>query len=198
MTDSIQRTGERLGTVSGLLAPLIALGAIAVATLVSPTFTWTESALSDLGGPGAPTAWLFNGGLLLGGIVALPFALRVFTVARNRLERVGAVLFGATGVALASIGVFPIGTPQHLPAAVSFYLLLSLSLWAYGAGNALAGSRGIGALTIGLGVLNLAAWVVWALAVRSVAPGLALPEIVGAVCLGGWTAGTALRLRPST
>jgi hypothetical membrane protein len=64
---------DRLGRASGVAFPVVSLGAILLATLVSPTFTWTGSALSDLGAFGAPTALLFNGGLVLAGLVAFPF-----------------------------------------------------------------------------------------------------------------------------
>lgn len=180
---------ERFGIVSGLLAPLISLGAIALATLISPTFSWTQSALSSLG-VAAPTAWLFNGGLIAGGVVSLPFGVRVFETARNLIERAGAVLFWLCAVALAAIGIFPAGTPLHFPSAIAFYLLLSLSLWTYGVGNAIAGAWLLGALTVLLGVLNIGAWFVWAMALQAIAPGLALPEIVGALILGVWIVGT--------
>ena len=186
---------ERLGIASGLLAPLVTLGAIAIATTLSPTFTWTGSALSDLGAPWAPTAWLFNGGLIVGGIIALLFGVLVFLNAHNRIEQAGAVLFGVTAVLLAAIGMFPAGTPQHFPAAVSFYLFLSISLWVYGVGNVLAGKRRLGALTVCLGLLNLLAWVVWVIAFQTIVPGLALPESVGAIILGAWVFGTTIRIQ---
>lgn len=186
---------ERLGTASGLLAPLVTLGAIAIATTLSPTFTWVGSALSDLGAPEAPTAWLFNGGLIVGSIIALPFGVLVLLNAHNRIEQAGAVLFGVTAVLLAAIGVFPIGTPQHVPAAVSFYLSLSVSLWVYGTGNVLAGKRRLGALTVCLGILNIATWIVWAVTFQAIIPGLALPESVGAIILGVWVFGTTIRIR---
>lgn len=189
------RVIERLGTASGLLTPIVTLGAIIIATTISPTFTWVGSALSDLGAPGAPTAWLFNGGLIVGSIIALPFGALVFVKAHNRLEQAGAVSFGVTAVFLAAIGVFPLGTPQHRPAAVSFYIFLSISLWVYGTGNVVDGNRRLGVLTICLGLLNLVTWVVWAIAFQTIIPGLALPESVGAIILGAWVFGTTIRLR---
>lgn len=185
---------ERLGTASGLLAPVVTLGAIAIATILSPTFTWVGSALSDLGVPEAPTAWLFNGGLIVGGIIALPVGILIFLNARNRIEQAGAVLFGVTAVLLAAIGVFPAGTPQHFPAAISFYVSLSVSLWVYGTGNVVAGKRRLGAFTICLGLLNIGEWVVWATTFRDIVPGLALPEIIGALILGLWLFGTTIRM----
>jgi hypothetical membrane protein len=184
---------ERIGTAAGVAAPAVAVGAILLATALSPTFTWTGSALSDLGAPGAPTAALFNGGLVLGGALALPFAARLVGAARNRVETAGAAVFGLAALALAGVGVFPLGTPQHTPVAVSFFVLLSLSLWVYGAGNALAGDRRLGAVTVLLGLCNLVAWVAYVGLFEDL--GVALPEAVGTAVLAAWSVGTARRLR---
>lgn len=184
---------ERATTAAGLLAPVVTLGAIFLATLLSPTFGWTTEPLSHLGSAGEPTRPLFNYGLILGGLVSVPFAHRLLSTARNRLELVGSGAFVLTGSAMALVGVFPMGTDHHLPAAVSFYALLSASTWLYGGGNLRAGDRRLGWTTVGLGVCNLLAWVVY-VAVFASSLSLALPELVGALALGGWTAGTAIRL----
>lgn len=192
---SRQTMVDRLGPASGVLSPLVALGSIVLATIRSATFTWTHSALSDLGRAGVSTAWLFNGGLIVGGVLAVPFGVWLFGIARNRLERAGSVVFWFTGIAMAGIGAFPAGTGPHLPAAVSFYLLLSCSLWLYGAGNVLDGAWRRGVLTVALGVVNLLAWLVWAVSLQSLIPGLAIPESVGATILGGWVIVTAVERR---
>lgn len=184
----------RLGMISGVLCPLIALGAIATASILSPTFTWTGSDLSALGAYGVSTAWLFNGGLAVGGVTSLPYSVWAFKSGHNRVEQIGVVLFVLAVMALVAVGVFPAGTPQHFPAAISFYLLLSLTLWTYGIGNLVAKKPWLGASTVFLGVLNIAVWVMWAMAFQAVAPGLALPESVGAVVLGVWVLGTTIRL----
>jgi hypothetical membrane protein len=188
---------RRASALAGLAAPVASLGAIFLATLLSPTFSWTESALSNLGAPGEPTAPLFNGGLILGGLLALGFGPALWTASDHPLERAGIALFALTAVSLGLIGVFPLGTPEHFPVAVGFYLLLSLSLWIYGAGEALAGTRARGLATVGLGAVNVAAWVVWTIGGSLRRAGLALPEIVGAVVLAGWTVATARRLLDS-
>lgn len=187
-------TAERIGTVAGVVAPAIALGAILVAVVLSPTFTWTENALSDLGASQAANAALFNSGLVLGGVVSLPFAVRITETARNRIEAAGAVVFALTAVALALVGLFPTGTDPHVPAAVAFYVLLSFSLWTYGVGNALAGDLLIAAGTVLLGVVNVGAWAVYIVEYAPTGLSVALPEIVGAVVLAVWTIGTAVRV----
>jgi hypothetical membrane protein len=185
---------DRVATLAGVLAPVVTLGAILFATLRSPTFSWTEDPLSLLGEAGQPTRYLFNYGLVVGGLLSLGFAARLVASGRNRLERAGGAAFALTGVAMALVGVFPTGTAPHFPAAVAFYLLLSVSTGLYGAGNYRAGDRALGGLTVGLGALNLLTWAVYVAVFAPTGLSLALPEVVGAVALGGWTTGTALRL----
>ena len=182
----------RATALAGVVAPAVALGSIFLATLLSPTFGWTTEPLSFLGSEGEPTRPLFNWGLILGGVVSIPFGYRLFSAVRNGLELTGSGAFALTGAAMALVGVFPMGTAYHFPAA-AFYLLLSVSMWLYGGGNWLAGARELGAVTVGLGVRNLLTWVVY-VALFASWLSLALPEIVGALALGGWTTGTAIRL----
>ncbi|RXK49192.1 DUF998 domain-containing protein [Halorientalis pallida] len=196
MTD----TAERASVWAGLAAPVLSLVGVLLATLVSPSFAWTGNALSELGGPADPVATdltrlLFNGGLIAGGVVALGFGYALLLTARNLVELAGIGLFGLTSLSMALIGVFPLPQAAHFVVAVSFYVLLSLALWVYGAGGVLAGDRTRGGVTVCLGVLNAGAWTVWVATGRVSRPGLALPEVVGAAALAGWTVATALGVR---
>jgi hypothetical membrane protein len=196
MTD----TAERASVWAGVIAPALSFVGLLLATLVSPSFAWTGNALSALGAPSGPVATdltrlLFNGGLITGGLAALGFGYALLLAARNRVELAGIALFGLTSISMALIGVFPLPQPRHFVVAVSFYVLLSLGLWVYGAGNLLAGEPRRGGVTIGLGVLNAAAWALWAVTGPVSRPGLALPEVVGAAALAGWTLATAVTLR---
>ncbi|MFB6084588.1 MAG: DUF998 domain-containing protein [Halorientalis sp.] len=196
MTD----TAERVSAWAGLVAPFLSLGGVVLATLVSPSFAWTVNALSDLGALDGPVATdltrlLFNGGLIAGGLVALGFGYALYLAARNLVELAGIGLFGLTTLSMALIGVFPLPRDAHTLVALSFYILLSFALWVYGAGNYLAGERTRGGVTVGLGILNAGTWAVWLSTGPFSRPGLALPEIVGALALAGWTLGTALSVR---
>lgn len=190
MTDA-----EDLSALAGPAAVLVSIVAILGATVVSPTFAWTASALSDLGAAGAPTAPLFNGGLVATGLLAVGFVPALWAGAESLPERGGAVAFGLASVALAGVGLFPIGTDPHVPAAVGFYLLVAATLVLWGTGRLLAGDRRRAAFALGLAVAELGAWVVWAATGEFFRPGLALPETVGAVAFGAWTVATARRLR---
>ena len=177
---------DRLGRASGVAFPAVSFLTILLATLVSPTFTWAGSALSDLGAPGEPTALLFNAGLVLAGLVAFPFVAWRYRRGRNRLERAGAVVLGLAAVLSALVGVFPTGTPLHFPAALGFFLAIPAALWTHAAGTYRAGRPRDAAIGLACGALDPAAWVVWGLVGQAVAPGLALPEIAGVLGLHAW------------
>lgn len=183
---------ERWQTRLGAVAVALALGGIFVATVVSPSFAWGENALSDLGvawsaaGTDA-TVLAFNGGLIAGGVVGLALARALAATARTRAEHSVVVLFGLTVGLLGLIGVFPRGSPLHLPVAVGFYALASLTMWADGV-TALAGratDRGLAGLA--LGTVNLLAWVGWVATGPLLRGGVAIPEAVGALAFAGWT-----------
>lgn len=193
-------TVDRLSCGAGVLAPVFTLGAIFVATLLSPQFAWTGNALSNLGGTVSTastpaTRLVFNGGLVGGGLIGLGFGYSLFRAARNHVERIGIGVFGLVLIALALIGVFPEGTEPHVPVAVAFYTLLSVGLWLYGAGNVVAGDRSRGVVTVAAGVLNSTVWGVWVATGEMIRPGLALPEIVGALLFAGWAVATAVDVR---
>ncbi|WP_136715135.1 DUF998 domain-containing protein [Halorientalis salina] len=196
MTD----TADSVSAWAGVVAPAFTLGAVVLATLLSPSFSWTGNALSNLGGTVSDastslTRAVFNGGLVGGGLVGLGFGYALLRSVRNRVELAGVGLFGLVLLAMALIGVFPEGTDPHVPAAVGFYVLLSVALWTYGIGNVLAGARTRGLATVAGGLLNTGAWTVWTVTGEVMRPGLALPEIVGATVFGVWAVATAVDVR---
>jgi hypothetical membrane protein len=200
--DTTERTGteRRLlaaSTWAGVGATTITVVGILLATLVSPDFAWTANALSGLGNraPDAPVATattrlLFNGGLVAGSLVGLGFGPALLVAHRNLVELLGVGLAGLTLVAMGLIGVFPLPTDQHFPVSVLFFVLLSVALAVYGAGNVLAGARRRGLVTIGLAGCNTAGWALWALTGPFFRPGVAIPEAVGAAVLAIWAVWT--------
>lgn len=216
----------------GLAAPIVTLGAIFVAVLLSPSFDWGVNALSDLGRASvaadaprvvadprpsgvsaaaatATTGLVFNTGLLVGSALGLGFGFALFRAADHAVEYLGVCLLGVTLALMGLIGVFPWPYALHLPVAAGFFTMLSVALMVYGAGNFLAGHRRRGAVTALAGGAHGLMWIGWILAgdvmgrdltVDTLAevivrPGLAYPEIVGAILLGAWAVGTALVVR---
>ena len=114
--------------LSGAAATLLALGGIALAVSLDPTFSWTTDALSDLG-VRERSAAAFNGGLIGGGAVGVCYAVsRAVAETSDRGDgapnRVGGavrtLLLALSMVAMAGIGAFDITEPLHGPAAVGF------------------------------------------------------------------------------
>lgn len=174
---------DRLAARAGVVGPLVGFAATLTATASSPSFRWFGSALSDLGAPGAATPWLFNGGLVLAGILTLPVAWALWVAAAGRLQRLGAGLAGLTMLALALIGVFPSGDPLHLPVAVTFFVLISVTAWVHGSGTVLAGAPRRGLVAIWLGIGHVLGWLGW----LAVGPGgIAVPELAGTLLLYAW------------
>lgn len=194
---------DQVMAASGVAAVLVTLSAVVLATLVSPDFAWTMNALSDLGvtttdaGTQA-TVFIFNGGLVFGSLLGLVFAVLRWRRARWGMGRFVAVLFGVTMAAMGGVGLFPAGTALHLPTAVTFYALVTATLWAdaWDAGGGPGGRRG--AVTTWLGATNAAAWIIWAVTGPVRRPGLALPEVVGALVLSAWVLTEAMRYSNGT
>lgn len=190
----------RIGPRCGVVAPVLAAVTILLATTLDPSFNWLDSALSHTGElpEGAsvsasllfekPSFFVFNGGLVLTGLVGLPFGVLLFVESRNVFERVGAVTFLLTLLTLAAVGVFYLPKDLHGPAAIAHFLALTVFFWIYGTGAALGGRVRLGLATVWLGIGHLVFWLAWAVWLQSgPIPGLAIPEIVGAIGFGGWS-----------
>lgn len=202
---------RRIAAGCGIAAVAVALGSILLATIVaSPeTFTWRERALSDMGRYGAETFWLFNGGLIVGGVIGAPFLWLLWTSARNRTERVGTVFFGLGLVGMGLVGVFflehtewYLETDLHLPAAMLTFGSMPIAQLLLGLGAIRAGERDWGRLTVLFGVAHVPVWGGW-LWYRSTIATLpmawfAVPEFLAAALFSCWTILRAIRfLRPA-
>ena len=113
----------KISGICGILTPLVAFGCILLSIAYAPSFSWTDNALSDLGVMPNPTAILFNVGLITGGILAIAFAVGLFSFFKGTSAgRAGALLFLIDCLALTAIGVFSENSkPMHLYASVAFF-----------------------------------------------------------------------------
>ncbi|WP_340099820.1 DUF998 domain-containing protein [Salinibaculum salinum] len=184
--------GDRVLRGSGVAAVVLTMVAILVATVLSPAFSWTGNALSNLGvtetaaGTGL-TVVLFNGGLILGGLLGLGFAVALARAAVSLAGRATALSFGLAVVFMALVGVFPQNTTPHFPVALGFYLLVSVTLWLDGLTALGQGWRQRGLVAVTFGTANLAGWLVWGLTGPPTRAGLAIPELWGALLFSVWT-----------
>ncbi|MEY7847816.1 DUF998 domain-containing protein [Natrarchaeobius sp. A-rgal3] len=184
--------------VCGFVAPVSVLGAIFLATvLASPeTFTWRGRALSHMGHYETRTFWLFNGGLIVGGVIGLPFTWRLWIDGQDVFERLGIVVLVVSLVGMIGVGIFFLGHPAyylsvglHNHAAVTYFVAAPFAQWIYGTGSIRTGRITLGLASIWLGIVHSLAWVSWLL-YRSVAPDpmawFAVPEFLAALSFGIW------------
>ncbi|MFC7058848.1 DUF998 domain-containing protein [Halovenus salina] len=190
-------TVERLAVWSGVAAPVVALGCVLLSTLIASSgeFTWTAKALSDLGRREASTFWLFNGGLVAGGVVGLPFAWPLWRRAEHVLERLSAVTFLLSVVGLGLVGVFYLPRDPHGLVALCFFVGGPITHALYG-GGLLARGEAFGRISIGFGLVHVLAWGSWLgyVAATGSSDFFAVPEMVAALAFGGWAITVARRL----
>lgn len=168
---------------AGPAAVAVAAFGIFGAVLLAPWFDWTANALSDLGAAGESTAPLFNGGLIVGGVLGVAFAARVWRAATNAAHRLGVTLFAVAFVTMGLVGIFALPHDLHTPVAVAFFLSFTYGLFVHGTGDVLAGNVRRGLASIWLAVAHVTGWLLFAVAPLD---GLALPEMVGSAALGAW------------
>jgi hypothetical membrane protein len=134
---------------------------------------------------------VFNGGMTVAGLLGATFVVRLGLAEGGAVARVGQGLLVAATLALAGVGLFPAGGPTglHTPVAVAFFVLLTYGLAVDGTAGVLAGRPRSGLLFVWLAFANATGWAVYAVVAAGAesAPGVALPELVGAVGLGVWT-----------
>jgi hypothetical membrane protein len=127
----------------GFFAPLIALICILVAILLSPGFDWFVNALSDLGhytrtdlGPYKLIgAIIFNGGLILTGLLLLYFTVWILKRTKDIFTKVGIAPLLLSLCFLISIGVFSENFGDiHYYVSVGFFLTFPFSMWLIGIG----------------------------------------------------------------
>lgn len=172
-------TRRRFARLSGPAAVTIALTGIVAATAISQTFAWQESALSDLG-VAPETAWLFNGSLVVAGLVGAPYAWALWSAAADRLSHLRAAAYLLALVSMAGVGLAPAGRPLHVPFALAFFSLAALTAVVDGVARFRLRS---GKLSLLSGALAPVAWPVW---LGWLGEGIAVPEFVGAVLFGVW------------
>ncbi len=182
-----RKNAIKVAGVCGVIVPVVAFSCIFIAISMSPWFSWTVNALSDLGVGEA--AWVFNSGLVSGGILAMVFAAGLFAAVRGRvLARVGAALFFIDAFALFGIGLFPVTSVAiHTLFSVAFLLLFPISLFLFGASEFMAGFKRFGSLTVGAGILSSVPWFLnW--------DGIAVPQTLSALTASVWVMVEGARL----
>ena len=165
----------------GATATLLALGGIAAAVLLDPTFSWTSDALSDLG-VREPSAAVFNWGLILGGAVGVGYAVELGRSVDAPAGALRAAVVALAMVAMAGVGAFDLTESLHGPSAVGFYALVTV---AFAVDGTVRRATATGRTTLAFVPVHVAVWATF-LAGRWPVTGLALPELPGALMLAAW------------
>jgi len=119
----------RLAGFFGIIAPFFGLLIIASSIWLSPWFSWTGDALSDLGGTDGFEAVVFNSGLAMTGALLMMFSTGLFEMTKGDvMGQVGSVVNLVSAVLLIGIGVANITIePWHNYMSVGFFVTLPLS-----------------------------------------------------------------------
>ena len=167
-----------LGLVSGISGWLVIFASIQR----NPWFVFTEHAFSDLGGPIATDAWLFNNGMIITGLMIVLYGVYLVHESFNKPMTVGAAFLMITGVFLTFIGMFPSGTKHHYFVSVWFFTQADLSILAWGMGLIGEKKDGQGKLFVALGIMGplLAVIIPW--------PSTAVVETFGILIMNIWVA----------
>ncbi len=101
----------------------------------NPWFSFTEHALSHLGGERAEKAWIFNFGLIIIGLLGINYFYFLSNKNNNLKTKIGVIFLIISSFLLVLVGVFPINTLLHTPVSVFFFFFAILGLFSYGYGK---------------------------------------------------------------
>lgn len=151
----------------GIAAVAIAYSSIAIAISLSPWFSWSNNALSDLGNTSSPAnissgaSFVFDWGLILSGVLAAAFTLYLSKdVHFSWKYLVWTVPLFISSLDLTMIGIFNESFGGiHLVVSVIFFFFTALSLLIYSYVSFPLGTPKTGAAALALGVLCAVVWV---------------------------------------
>lgn len=113
----------------GLILPFVFFCSIALALSYSSWFDWFDHALSDLGIQ-APSAFFFNGGMIVCGLLVFIFS---FGLPIDLINKKGVYFLRISGFSLVGIGFFPQNIfLVHYLFSIAFFISLMISLFFLG------------------------------------------------------------------
>jgi len=153
------------GNQIGFIGPLVINVCIVICTAILPNFDWADNPLSDmgswyrtdLGNLQILSAILFNGGLIVTGLLCAYFIIWLIRKFTDRLTKVGLAFFVGTSLLMVGIGIFSedFSIPHGLT-AISFFLSIPIACAVTGlVWLRLGETRTIGLVSIFLAFLSL-------------------------------------------
>ncbi|RLB01983.1 MAG: hypothetical protein DRG59_13310 [Deltaproteobacteria bacterium] len=176
----VKKTFMKYTSILYLLSITIIYTFIATAISINEWFRWTKNALSDLGSPYAQYPWVFNIGLIVGGILGVPFMVSLTIYFKGKITKIGAVLGAISLMFLILIGMFPEGTTLHEPVSYLFFLTMFVAILAMGYGFIFEGHTKRGIFGVILSTFS------FFLAMGNQYWSIAIKEIIGALGMTIW------------
>lgn len=166
---------------SGIAAIVLAWIVILISMSLNPWFSVFRGALSDLGGPRASYAWVYNYGLVAAAVLAFIFATYSLMVSYNKIEALASSFVAVAAIFLALIGIFHEGTYPHAFVSLWFFVQMDIAAVVWGIGLIISGNLNYGLAALLMGALAPipAAVVKW--------PSTAMLEIYGILIIDALT-----------
>jgi hypothetical membrane protein len=174
---------ERKYALFGVVGPLVAYFFIAVSIILSPWFSWSNNALSDLGhAVKSDVAPLFNFGLLLAGFFLITYSITSF---RKHAKYTSHFLL-ISALLLQLIATFDeVYGPLHFYVSVLFFVSLGFASIVY------AVERKSALASVAF-MINLGSWILYSTEIYIV--GIAVPETISSLAVISWVMLSALRI----
>jgi len=176
---------KRVYALLGVFGPLLVYFSIAVSLVLSPWFSWENSALSDLGhAVKSDVAPIFNVGLLLAGFLLMIYAATVF----KKHAKYSSVCLLTSTFLIQLLAVFnEVYGSLHYAIAVPHFVMLSVTSIVY-----TIEKRSAVALIIFLIVLG--SWILYGLNIFNI--GIAVPETISKIVIS-WIMISAIKIYTS-
>ena len=172
----------RVAVAAGLIGPIVGIGSILAAAELSPWFSWSKNALSDI--LKHPMAPLFASGVMEAGISTMVYSICLAKSLTSRAaNKIGAGLLAFSGAALSAVGLT--SGIEHAVAASIYFFSAPAALMILGVSMYEDKPKLGGVVTMGLSAAAAAIMLTgYEIAHRFTAPF----EISEAAILGGWVA----------
>ncbi|MGC8609288.1 MAG: DUF998 domain-containing protein [Thermoplasmata archaeon] len=176
----------RCMSIFGMIGPVLAITLILTNIMVSPWFSWSRNALSDLGVN--RYGYLFNSAIILEGLFNIFFVLSLKLL---KIRNFTAYALIISGISLLLVGVFNEDHPPfHLIFALIYFVLFPISIIIFSLYlrkvQSLLSYTGLAVSVISLIDIIIGIGFVFHY-VRIVGVGLSVPEFIEAVLLGSWS-----------
>lgn len=172
---------NRIAGICGIAIPVVLVTSIVSAISISPWFSFTQNALSDLG-VHSESDIIFNSGLIIAGLLTAVLGVGLLGSLKGTIGKTAALLLIVEGLSLSGIGIFPETAGRiHFYLFVVVFVLFPLSSLTMGVHFFKIGRSKLAVAAIAILVVTAVPWVFsW--------EGVAIPESISGGTASGWLA----------